>query len=73
MPPEIKAVEGPDSFGPIMRIPEDIRPAMQLHRIEVSFFTRVLLLQALRIELIYVNYVLIILYATLHSISFQRS
>ena len=36
MPDEIKPVEGPDGFGPLMRIPEDIRPAMQLHRIEVS-------------------------------------
>ena len=39
MPNEIKPVEGPDGFGPLMRIPEDIRPAMQLHRIEVSNFS----------------------------------
>ena len=38
MPPEIKPSEGPDGYGPIMRIPDDIRPEMQLHRIEVSFY-----------------------------------
>jgi len=36
MPEEIKPEEGPD--GPIMRIPQEIRPAMQKHRIEVNFF-----------------------------------
>ena len=35
MPEKIEPVEGPDGFGPIMRIPEEIRPAMQKHRIEV--------------------------------------
>lgn len=36
MPVDPPEVEGPDNYGMIMKIPEDIRPAMQKHRIEVN-------------------------------------